>query len=382
MTVSDLAQTAIDLWWEGVHAVDGGRAVSAALRARPVNRPHRIVAVGKAAVSMCAAAVEHFGPGIPALAITKTGHGPKGGGRPPFEIIEAAHPVPDASSLRAGARLFDAVAGAGAGEHLLFLVSGGASALVEMAVPGVTLDDIVRLNRDLLASGLDIAGMNARRRQVSRIKGGGLLAAFGGAAVTVLAISDVAGDALMTIGSGIGAAPTEHGFAFRAEIVASNAIARGAAAHAAEARGLKVLTNAETLYHDVMEDAAILGRMLRGSAPGVHIWGGEPTVTLPPDPGEGGRNQALALALAREIRGRSGIAVVVGGTDGSDGPTQAAGGVIDGATWQPEGAEALSRADSGRFLRENDALFVTGPTGTNVMDLVVAICAGATGRSP
>lgn len=382
MQDSSLAEIARNLWWAGVHAVEGRRAVSSALQTHAIARPDRIIAVGKAAVAMCAAAVDHFGPEVPALAITKTGHGRDGTLHPRFEVIEAAHPVPDTSSLRAGARLLQAVSGAGRTEHLLFLVSGGASALVEVPVAGVTLDDITRLNRELLAAGLDIAAMNIRRRQVSRIKGGGLLAAFPGAAVTVLAISDVAGDSLMTIGSGIGAAPARPTLRYRAEIVASNAIARAATARAARARGLAVLTNAETLYHDVGQDAVAVGRVLRDSAPGVHVWGGEPTVVLPPDPGEGGRNQALALALAREISGCADLVAVVAGTDGSDGPTTAAGGIVDGDTWRAAGASALERADSGSFLRGRGAVFETGPTGTNVMDLLVAVRGARTGARP
>jgi hydroxypyruvate reductase len=98
-------------------------------------------------------------------------------------------------------------------------------------------------------------------------------------------------------------------------------------------------------------------------------------VILPPDPGTGGRNQALALEIAREIRGCDRIAVLVAGTDGSDGPTTAAGGLVDGSTWQDAGAGALCRADSGSFLRARGALFTTGPTGTNVMDLIIAVSA-------
>jgi hydroxypyruvate reductase len=108
-------------------------------------------------------------------------------------------------------------------------------------------------------------------------------------------------------------------------------------------------------------------------APGALILGGEPTVILPENPGRGGRNQALALALSREIAGLPGLAVVVGGTDGSDGPTDAAGGIVDGATWGPGAEDALARADSGTFLETRGALLVTGPTGTNVMDLLVAV---------
>ena len=103
------------------------------------------------------------------------------------------------------------------------------------------------------------------------------------------------------------------------------------------------------------------------------ILGGEPTVTLPPDPGRGGRNQALGLALARGIAGRDDIVLVVGGTDGSDGPTDDAGAIVDGATWTPQAEAALARADSGTFLGTRGALLHTGPTGTNVMDLLIAL---------
>jgi glycerate 2-kinase len=105
----------------------------------------------------------------------------------------------------------------------------------------------------------------------------------------------------------------------------------------------------------------------------VMVLGGEPTVVLPENPGRGGRNQALALALAQQIAGVDGLHVVVGGTDGSDGPTDAAGAIVDGTTWGPGANEALARADSGTWLDRRGALLVTGPTGTNVMDLLVAV---------
>ncbi|MFT5343912.1 MAG: glycerate 2-kinase, partial [Paracoccaceae bacterium] len=119
--------------------------------------------------------------------------------------------------------------------------------------------------------------------------------------------------------------------------------------------------------------AATLGPRLRDMAPGVMIFGGEPTVVLPPNPGQGGRNQALALSLAREIAGTQGLTILVGGTDGSDGPTDAAGAIVDGTVWGHGAAEALKRADSGRYLDAKGAVLRTGPTGTNVMDLMVAL---------
>jgi hydroxypyruvate reductase len=150
-------------------------------------------------------------------------------------------------------------------------------------------------------------------------------------------------------------------------------VARAAVVRAAQRRGLVVQGNHEALHDDLYRLAATWGERLRAMAPGVMVLGGEPTVILPENPGRGGRNQALALALAREIAGDPGLTVIVGGTDGSDGPTDAAGGIVDGMTWGVGAATALAAADSGRYLDAQGALLVTGPTGTNVMDLVVAL---------
>ncbi len=359
---------AVGLWRAGVAAAQGRAATWAALG--EIAPPDQIVAVGKAAAAMAGAALDRF-PKVPALVVTKDGHGarlPHG-----VRLIEAAHPVPDARSLTAGRILRKAVAAMPPGSRLLLLVSGGASSLAEDPAPGVTLDDISALNRRLLAEGLDIASMNARRRRLSRIKGGGLLARFRGAQVAVLAISDVPGDDIAVIGSGIGAAPADPRFEYSARIVAANATARAAVADAARLRGLAVLENREALHDDLHALAARWGPRLRGMGRGVIVLGGEPTVTLPENPGRGGRNQALALALAREIAGAQGLAVVVAGTDGTDGPTDAAGGVIDGRTWGPGAETALAAADAGSWLEMRRNLLTTGPTGTNVMDLLVAV---------
>jgi len=364
----DPRDTAVTLWQAGVDAVDGDAATKAALQ--ETARPDRILAVGKAAGAMARAAMEQF-PGVPVLVVTKDGHGD--GLHEGVELIEAAHPVPDARSLRGGKALREAVEAMAPGTHLLLLVSGGASSLAEDLVQGKTLEDLAALNSRLLAQGLDIAAMNAERRKLSRIKGGGLLSHFRGARASVLAISDVPGDDIAVIGSGIGAAPDAPDFAYDIGIVASNAHARTAAAEAARARGIEVLNQGEALHDDLNALARHWGPRLRAMGPGAIILGGEPTVVLPDTPGRGGRNQALALALAREIAGTSGITVLVGGTDGTDGPTEAAGGVVDGATWGPGAQQALDRADSGSYLAARDALLVTGPTGTNVMDLLVAL---------
>ncbi|SLN30731.1 Putative hydroxypyruvate reductase [Falsiruegeria litorea R37] len=369
MTPKDQARA---IWQAGVDAVGGYSATDQALA--NVRRPDRILAVGKAAATMAQAALDRF-PGTPCLVVTKDGHG---SGLPDeVELIEAAHPVPDARSLAGGRALRLAVRAMTVDSALLLLVSGGASSLAEDLVEGHDLDDLTALNTRLLAEGLDITTMNAERRKISHVKGGNLLAGFKGAQVDVLAISDVPGDDLMVIGSGIGALPDRHDFKANARIIASNAHARTAAANKASELGLEVVANSEALHLDLPTLAAQVGAQLRDMPPGVAVLGGEPTVVLPENPGQGGRNQALALALAKEIAGEGDLIILVGGTDGTDGPTDAAGGIVDGTTWSDAAEAHLKAADSGPYLARHDALLTTGPTGTNVMDLLIAIRATA-----
>jgi glycerate 2-kinase len=364
-------KTLLEVWHSGVAAVGGHTAVTDALTGLNPHAPDQIIAVGKAAASMAQAALDCYGAQTPTLVVTKYGHGlplPK-----TATMIEAAHPVPDENSIRAGQTLFQTVGAMPKDSHLLMLVSGGASALAEWPVGGMTLVDLARENSRMLSAGLDIHAMNAHRKTLSQIKGGKLLARFGGASVTTLAVSDVQGDDLAVIGSGIGAAPHGFGVSFQSRIVASNTVARNAAAMTARNMGHPVLSNDECLYGDVTELAPLLAQRFLSAGPGLHIFGGEPTVVLPARPGRGGRNQALALLLAREIAGTAGLTILVAGTDGSDGPTDAAGAIVDGTTWAAGGADALLRADSGAWLDQRGALLRTGPTSTNVMDLVIAL---------
>ncbi|MBR9842339.1 MAG: DUF4147 domain-containing protein, partial [Rhodobacteraceae bacterium] len=193
-------KTVEDIWWHGVRAVQGRASVATSLRANQVARPDRIVAIGKAAAAMVEGAHDVFGVDIPALVITKYGHA---GPLPPScEVIQAAHPVPDENTLVAGHALFQCVRHMDHGTHLLVLVSGGASALAELPEPGITLAGLQAENARMLSAGLDIHAMNARRKGLSQIKGGKLLAAFKGELVTTCAISDVEGDSLAIIGSG------------------------------------------------------------------------------------------------------------------------------------------------------------------------------------
>ncbi|MEM6759978.1 MAG: DUF4147 domain-containing protein [Pseudomonadota bacterium] len=356
----------LDLWWTGVDAVRGDICVQRALAQTPCPRPGQIVSVGKAAAAMARAACAQW-PDVPTLIVTKYGHAADAPSA--ARVIEAAHPVPDENSMIAGKSLRATVANCAADAHLLMLVSGGASSLAEALADGDTLERVQSDTQALLASGANIAELNAFRRAQSLIKGGKLLAAFPGKSVTTLALSDVEGDSLGVIGSGIGDAPPGHAFTFGARVVASNAIARDAVATAAQGH---VVVNEETLYDDVTALAPRIGQTLRNGPKGLYVFGGEPVVSLPENPGKGGRNMALAARIAQEIEGHEDINVLVAGTDGTDGPTDAAGAQVNGKTWHASAADALARADIYPWLKAEDALLTTGPTGTNVMDLVIA----------
>ncbi|MEO1454315.1 MAG: DUF4147 domain-containing protein [Pseudomonadota bacterium] len=360
-----------ELWQTGVDAVRGDRCVAAALARLGTNRPDCIIAVGKAAGAMAIAAYRCFGPDIPGLVVSKYGHLDDIALPPVAEVIETAHPMPDAGSLAAGQRLIEMVEGLTADSHLLFLVSGGASSLAEAPVDGLTLDDVAADNARLLSQGLDIHAMNRHRITRSRIKGGKLLARFAGARVTVMAVSDVEGDDIGIIGSGLGAVPAALAARSETHIIASNAIARTTIADAAKDAGLTVQANAEALYADVETAADRIAKAI--NAPGLYIFGGEPTVVLPDAPGRGGRNQALALLLAQHLQNTPGVTALVAGTDGTDGPTGDAGGFADHMLWGAGAADALARADAGTYLAAHDALFTCGPTGTNVMDIALVL---------
>ncbi|WP_435141399.1 glycerate kinase type-2 family protein [Pseudopelagicola sp. nBUS_19] len=359
------------IWQAGVDAVRGDNAITIALAQQKIQRPDRILSVGKAASFMANGAQKYFGGDIPTLVVTKYEH--VGVISPTIEVIESAHPVPDENSLHGGSALANAVEDMPKDSHLLMLVSGGASALAELPVDGLSLENLQAENNRLLSQGLDIHAVNTRRKALSDIKAGKLLARFKGARVTTMAISDVEGDELSAIGSGIGHATDKTPFEFVPYIVASNKIARMTCAALATKLGISVIANEEILYDEVFALSKRLGKIARTTQPGLRIYGGEPTVVLPPEPREGGRNQALALALAREIVDEINISILVAGTDGTDGPTSAAGGLVDCTTWTSEGAVALQSADSGSFLRQRNALFTSGPTGTNVMDLALIL---------
>lgn len=368
-------ESAITIYKAAIDAVAGYNSTFRAVAAFDDFKPDQIIAVGKAASGMCAGALAATGNNCPVLLVTKYDHtDPAMWDASNVTVIESAHPVPDQASLDAGKKMLATVAGMAEGSKLLLLVSGGASALSEALPNNVTLEDWQQLTDQMLAAGFNIGQINARRKETSQLKDGKLLEGFKGAQVRVLAISDVEGDDIDIIGSGTGSskrcpAPTSTA------LIGTNQIARNASAAKAESMGYTVVENTECLYDDVEVLSDLLGKKLRDAAPGVYIFGGEPTVKLPENPGSGGRNQALALGIAEHIAGRDNILVLVAGTDGSDGPTDAAGGIVDGSTASDLDAmrDALKRADAGTYLRAHDAIFITGPTNTNVMDIVVAI---------
>lgn len=367
-------QAIIEIWQAAIDAVSGRQAVLNALDADPGFEPDLIVAVGKAASGMCQGALERF-PHCGALVVTKYDHADPGlKADAQVQVIESAHPIPDQHSLDAGRALLERMQSMPGNSRVLLLVSGGASALAEALPDGMTLADLQALTDDMIATGKTIGQINARRKRASLIKDGKLIEAFNGAEIRVYAISDVEGDGIDTIGSGLGDCHRARVPA-SSSIIASNTIAREQAARRARELDYEVKINEESLYGDVFDLAKAIGEQLRTARPGVYIRGGEPTIILPNGPGRGGRNQSLALALSESISGRQDIELLVAGTDGTDGPTTAAGGLVDGNTWNdPEAARiALENADAGSYLEQHGCLYVTGPTNTNVGDLVIAI---------
>ena len=362
------------IWQAAVQSVSGEQAVSNAIDADQTFNPDQIIAVGKAAVGMCRGALTRFS-GCQALVITKYGHADEDIlGRENVQLIESAHPIPDQQSLEAGNAMLECVAKLSADSQLLLLVSGGASALAESLPDTLTLADLQAITDEMISGGNTIGEINKTRKEMSQLKDGKLLAAFRGSEVRVYAISDVEGDGIATIGSGIGDCHRATAAA-RSTIIASNQIARSNAERTAHSLGYQVKYNQEDLYDDVFNLAARIGSQLSSAESGIYIWGGEPTVKLPQDPGCGGRNQALALSVSEHLLNKKNISLLVAGTDGSDGPTSAAGGLVDCTTFQHSEAAraAIKAADSGTYLEKHNSLFVTGPTNTNVMDLAIAI---------
>jgi hydroxypyruvate reductase len=373
--MSDPYSLLVTLWTSGVAAVSGRRSVAQALSQDAPFAADIVIAVGKAACSMFHGARPCITSKATSIIVSKYGHidaDCRSGAV--VSVIESGHPIPDRNSIAAGETILQMIANAGPQDQLLLLISGGASAVAEALQPGHDLDELQAVSRSVLSSGASIAEINKIRGRMSRIKNGRLLGEFHGREARVYAISDVQGDEWSVIGGGIGDSCRASAMV-RARIVASNSAARTAVSLEAETLGIPVRSNEESLYTNVMTAAEDVSALLADGLPGIYIWGGEPTIELPENPGTGGRNQSLALAIATRIKGMPGISVLVAGTDGTDGPTDVAGAFVDGRTVDnsSRAEDALRNADAGSFLAGRDCLFRSGPTGTNVMDLVIAI---------
>ncbi len=357
-------------------ATHAGAAVARSLRERdPGPEPIHVLAVGKAACAMAQGAHEVLGTRIVAARVT-TKDEPELT-LPGFVCGAAAHPLPDDRSVTAARDALDFAAGLGAGERLLVLISGGASALWCAPAEGLTLAAKRELTQELLRSGADIAELNAARIAHSRIKGGGLARALGGACLTTLAVSDVAGDDPQVIGSG----PTvgETGPVGDYRVVASLARALAAVDAAAIESGLRARELGAMMYGDVETVCAdLVAALAAAREDGIELLVacGEPTVRVR-GAGRGGRAQQLALLFARAIDGRSDTTALFAGTDGSDGPTDAAGAFCDsssGARARALGLDLfdhIDRNDAYPLLARLDDLYTTGPTHTNVNDLAL-----------
>lgn len=389
-------------------------AVEEAMREFSLPRGRLIlISIGKAAWRMarraCTIVTESFGGAVDCGAvITKYGHSEGDIGN--LEIYEAGHPVPDLNGVRATERALALTENLTADDLVLFLVSGGGSALFES--PICSLDELSYITKQLLASGADIAEINTVRKHISRVKGGRFAEHIYPARFFTVVLSDVLGNRLDTIASG----PTSPDYSTANEVkeilekykIAVSAdcfdammretpkeISNGehyvggsvtelvkAAKYICEELGYKtkIITDSESGF------AREVGERLAGIAlensdtdtPRAFIVGGETVVKLTGG-GLGGRNQETALAAALRISGRSNIAVFSIGSDGTDGPTDAAGGYVDGESYEkmtragisPE--SALENNDSYNALRAADGLIFTGPTGTNVNDIAVAL---------
>jgi hydroxypyruvate reductase len=274
-------------------------------------------------------------------------------------VIEAGHPVPDENSLSAGATLLAYLQQLPADAPLLFLISGGASSLVEVLEPEWALDKLQYTTQNLLADGSTIAQINAIRRQASAIKGGKLWRFIKNSSVNCLLLSDVPNDDVQVIGSGLLFPPPAQ-VNFTWQLVASNR------------QMLKSIQAAAQVAKNCIE-------YLRNNPSGVYIWGAETTVTLPANPGRGGRNQHLALAAALALQDQDAIYLLAAGSDGTDGMTDDAGALIDGHTLQRgylanfAPLACLNKADSGTFLAASGDLIRVGATGTNVMDVIIGL---------
>ena len=375
-----------------------------------------LVALGKAAWTMAQAAQEELGDAVKqGMVITKYGHAEKP--IPGLEIIEAGHPLSDENTILGTGKAVELALGLGKGDELLLLISGGGSALFEKPLAGIALSDLADLNKQLLASGADIVEINMIRKRLSAVKAGRFAQLCAPAQVFTVVLSDVLGDRLDSIASGPAAADlstVEEALHVvnkykltlndrirqylaqetpksldNVESVITGSVRTLCQSAADNARALGYTPH--ILCSDMNCEARDAGKLIAaiarniGSGPNslkppcAVIFGGETVVHLK-GKGKGGRNQELALAAAEGIALMDKTLVFSVGSDGTDGPTDAAGGIVDGRTVRRLKEKGLKIQD---LLDNNDAyhgleaingLIKTGPTGTNVNDLAVILC--------
>ena len=406
-----LRQDADQIISASLRAVLPDEAVRRALSGFRCEGKTLLVAAGKAAWQMAKAAVDALGHVDGGVVITKYGH--VKGEIPGVECQEAGHPVPDENGFRATARALELVEGLSERDTVLFLLSGGGSALLER--PLVSGEELQDVTWQLLSCGADIVEMNTVRKRLSAVKGGRFARACAPARVFSVVLSDILGDPLDMIASGPAcpdgstcaqarAVAEKYGLRLTpraralldretpkaldnaaTQITGSVRELCAAAARECAALGYEPVLLTDRLDCEAREAGRFLSNILRthagGGRPLAFLAGGETVVHLT-GKGLGGRNQELALAAAPGIAGIPGAAVFSVGSDGTDGPTDAAGGYVDGGT---DAALRRLGLDVFAVLRENDAyhalrsvggLIVTGPTGTNVNDVAAALLRG------
>ncbi|HEU5137352.1 MAG TPA: DUF4147 domain-containing protein [Steroidobacteraceae bacterium] len=371
----------LDVFDAALRAVDGRASVERYLRQAELPALIEVFAVGKAASSMARGAQIALGSRVARMiVITKDGHtDPELDRTSGVMQLQSAHPVPDLRSLSNGSELEHRVQNLREDHFPLFLISGGSSSLVEALRDGVSLEDVMALNVEGLASGWDIARLNLARSRLSRIKGGGIARLLRGRRALALFMSDVPGDDPDVIGSGLLGHDAGVADGIERHVIATVETAVNAVRDAAISHGIALEVVPARFAGDAGQVAAELLARLRASERDGLVWGGESTVTLPQHHGRGGRNTHLALSFARQLRAGEPWMLLSAGTDGTDGPTEDAGAIVD--------AETIGRAtlagcdverawgefDSGTALEAAEDLVHTGPTGTNVGDILIAI---------
>ena len=390
-----------------IEAVLPDAAVERALGTYKIEKPVTLISLGKAGWRMADAAYRVLGEKNvkQGVVVTKYDHceGPIGC----VELYESGHPVPDENGVKATARVLEMVRTLTTEDEVILLISGGGSALFEYPAEGVTLDDIADITRQLLACGADITEINCIRKRLSGVKGGKLALEIAPAKTFSIILSDVLGDPLDAIASGPAypdqttcedakAIIKKYGLKLNDKMLAAmeietpkelpgvNTFVAGnvqelcaAAAREAEKLGYAAKVMDEGLCCEARQAGAMMAKYVRETeGPCALIWGGETVVYLK-GKGKGGRNQEAALSAAEGIAGMENVCVFALGSDGTDGPTDAAGGIVTGEFYAKATAERvhahLENNDAYPLLKEMDALIMTGPTGTNVNDLYMLL---------